>query len=128
MRCSHAVRAVLVLALWAAAPGCTTIGGRSTDPGKVTWVLGALETRIEASVHDVHDAAEEVLGDMGLRIESSAATIVDARIVARTAQDKKLVIEVEGLQDKTCALSIKGGTFGDKELSQQVYERILKEL
>jgi hypothetical protein len=53
---------------------------------------------------------------------------VDARIVAHTAQDKRLTIELEGLRDGTTVISIKGGTFGDKKLSQQVYERILGEL
>jgi hypothetical protein len=98
------------------------------EPGEVTYVMGAMETRIEDSIEDIHEAAEEVLGDMGLRIDSSVCTQLDARIVAYTAQDKKLSIELEDLGDGTCVISIHGGTFGDKKLSERVYERILTEL
>lgn len=128
MRCPNAVRLVALLALCAAGTGCTTIGGRSVEPGTVTYVLGAFETRIEDSVTNIHAAAEAVLEDMGLRIDSSACTEIDARIVAHTAQDRKLGIDLEGLRDGTTVISIRGGTFGDKKLSQQVYERILTEL
>lgn len=128
MKCSHAVRIVALLALCTAGTGCATIGGRSVEPGRITYVLGALETRIEAPVERIHAAAAEVLEDMGLRVESSACSAVDARIVAYTAQDKKLSIDLEGLRDGTCVVSIRGGTFGDKKLSQSVYEQILDEL
>jgi hypothetical protein len=125
---SHAVRALALLALCGAGAGCTTIGARSAEPGEVTHVLGSLQVRVEASVQRVHEAAETVVEDLGLRIESSAATLVDARIVAFTAQDKKLAIDLEGLADETCLISIRGGTFGDRKLSQQIYERIQAEL
>jgi hypothetical protein len=125
---SHAVRAVALLVLCSAGAGCTTIGARSAEPGKVTQVMGALEVRVEASVQRVHEAAESALEELGLRVDSSAVTLIDARIVAFTAQEKKLSIDLEGLADETCLISIRGGTFGDKKLSQQVYEGILDEL
>ena len=128
MKHPNTVRLVALLVLCGAVTGCTTIGGRSVEPGTVTYVLGAFETRIEAPVKKVHAAAEEVLGDMSLRVESSSVTHVDARIVAHTAQEKRLTIDLEGLRDGTTVISIKGGAFGDKKLSQQVYERILGEL
>lgn len=125
MRSPSTLRLAALLAVLAVGPGCHTIGGRSVEPGTVTYVMGAFETRIEASVEDVHAAVEEVLEDMSLRVESSAVTHLDARVVAHTAQDKRLAIDLMGLRDGTTVISIRGGTLGDKKLSRQVYERVL---
>ena len=92
-------------------------------PDGTAFSLATLDGTIHGSPKQVVEAAESVLRDMDLHVVSSAASGVDGKLVARSALDKPIHIEVRKVDDATSKLAIRIGTFGDAELSREIYRK-----
>ena len=53
---------------------------------------------------------------------------LDAVILGRTATEKKVTVNSKAESDKLSTISIRVGTFGDKDLSQLIFDTIKKNL
>ena len=117
----------LVLGGLSALPACEVVRGSPSLDG-TTYVLGGLEGLVRGTPKRVTEAAESVVQDEDLHVLSSAASGVDGKVVARTALDTKVEIQVERRDEETCKLSIRVGTLGDRELSRRIFEKIKAKL
>ena len=114
--------ATLGLAAFTLLPGCESLRA-SPGPDGTAFSLATLDGIVRGTPKQVVEAAEEVLEEMDLKVVTSAASGVDGKLVARSALDKPINIEVKKMDDSTSKVSIRVGTFGDSELSREIYRK-----
>jgi hypothetical protein len=121
---SRIVFAALVLAL-AAIPstGCIVAAAGAGAAG-AAYVMGSLDASLPANPEKIVEASKGVLKDSDIHVLESDATSIDGTVVGRTALDRKIEITVKRVDDKQSKISIRVGTFGDRDVSQDLLDRI----
>ena len=114
---------VLVAALGGAS-GCLVVAAAAGTGMSVVYFKGEFKARLPAQPQAVSSAASAVLRDMKMHILSEDSTEIDARLVARTANDKKVTLTINSESDGISKLSIRVGMFGDEYLSRTIYDKI----
>ena len=102
------------------------IGACTTSTPGVTNVGGTYRQLYASTPGKVIKAAEDVLTEMKLIMISSEATDVDGRLVARTAEDRKVEITVVAQSEDVCRVSVRAG--GDEETSVTILDKIRENL
>lgn len=127
-----ALRRLALVVLLAAAPvaltGCVAVVAAGGAAGTVAWMRGALETNVEGSAERVATAAQRAVADLGFASVSQTTDATGGEIVARTAKDERIRIELTRITDSSTKVSIRVGTFGDQAISQQVLDAIKRRL
>jgi len=106
--------------------GCLAVAVGAGAGGTVAYLAGDLETDEPYDIDTVFAAAEKALADLELRMlkHRTARDALSARLVARDAGDKQVVIKLKSTTTDSTHLSVRVGTFGDDTKSQLIYERI----
>lgn len=117
-----------ILTLTATALFLNTLVGCSTIVPGATYNLTTLEAMIPATPEEITHAAQAVVEDMSLILVSADATGLDGLVVARTAQRKRVTIDIKRQTDKVSHVKIRVGTLGDQATSVMILERIQDEL
>ena len=108
-------------------PGCWMVAAGAGAAAGVVYTAGALEAHLDGTSEEVVAAAEQSLRDLGLTIESAAASTFDGKVVARTADDSRVTVTVEANSAAQCALSkvtIRYGILGDESKSRVILSGI----
>jgi hypothetical protein len=103
--------------------GCVVVAAGAGAAG-TAYVMGSLDSSVPGSPEKVVEASESVLKETDIHVVSKDATGIDGTVVGKTALDKKIEITVKRQDEKTSAISIRVGTWGDRELSQELFEKI----
>jgi hypothetical protein len=101
--------------------GCAT----SPEPG-VTAQWGRLETTVQAQPEEVAEASREVFRDMELFVISSQATRLNGQVIARSAQDKRVTVDLQNVGEGT-KISLRGAggwPLQEKGLGLELLRRI----
>jgi hypothetical protein len=117
--------ASLALALGAATSlsGCLVAAAGAGAAG-TAYVMGSLDGTVPGTPEKVVEASESVFKDKEVHILSKDATGLDGTIIAKTALDKRIEVTVKRQDEKTSTISIRVGTFGNQELSRELFEKI----
>jgi len=107
--------------------GCVAVVAAAGAGAGVAWVRGAVETNLEGDVEKVYRASLKAIADLQLAKVSEQASAIDAKIVARTALDKRVEIKLEKAGNGT-KISIRVGLVGDQSLSLSILDRIKSHL
>lgn len=107
--------------------GCSGFRAKPGVDG-TAYSLFHLDVMVSADPKKIVAAAEAVLGEMDIDIESSVASGVDGRVIAKTALERRIEIVVERQDAETSKYSILIGSFGDEALSREIHERIKAKL
>ena len=110
-------------ALLASQSGCL-VAAAGAGAGTVAYIRGDSDATVAAGPEAVTEAAEAAVAEMKLTVVSSTASTVDGKVVARTANDAKLVVVVKSTGNDVSKVSVRVGNFGDEGLQQQVLEKI----
>lgn len=108
--------------------GCVAIAAGAGAGGTVAYIRGDLEATLEADVNRATTASEAAIKELGFALVKRAVDTTGGEVIARTAQDKKVSIELERASEKVTNVRIRVGTFGDEERSQLILETIQQEL
>lgn len=108
--------------------GCLIAAAAAGTGATVAYVKGDLETSLPADPKAVTDAAERACKTLDLVIISRQSSAVDGKVIARTARDVKLTIDITGQSEKLSKVSIRAGVFGNDALQSNVLYEIKKEL
>ena len=113
------------LALGAASglPGCLVAAAGAGAAGAV-YVMGSLDGSLPATPQRIVEATNDVLAESDIHVLSSDATCIDGTVVGRTALDKRVEITVKKVDEKNSRISIRIGTFGDHDISRDLFDRI----
>jgi hypothetical protein len=96
--------------------------------GTVAYIRGELDASLAGKVEAVDTATNTALQQLQFAKISEGKSTVDASIVARTGQDKKIEIKLDRTADNLTRVRIRVGTFGDEALSRLTLDKIKSNL
>lgn len=111
--------AVLVLSL--VAIGCTTTVMNPGTDSSATYRFGRLTAQEDRDITAVYQAAEAAMTDLGLSIVQKVKDDLEAKIVARDAQDKKIIVELISLTKTTTEVKVR---VGSPEKARRIHQTI----
>ena len=123
---SRAVCVCLVLAL-AGLPGClavAVVGGAAAGAGVVYWIEGALRTTLGHPIRQVHDATVETLKNIGVGIVADKTEAFNGEIESALRGGSDVRINLKAVSSTATEITIRVGTFGDRNQSDMVLHAI----
>ncbi|MDP6636921.1 MAG: DUF3568 family protein [Phycisphaerae bacterium] len=107
--------------------GCL-LAAAGAGAGGVFYAKGDLEATLAATPSEIASATEKAFAELKIIKTSAASSNLDAEILGRSATDKKITVTSKAQGEKISAISIRVGTFGDKGLSQLIFDKIKRNL
>lgn len=104
------------------------VGCSSPQNGVSVGMTGKLNAFVDAMPPQVVAAAGEVAKDMELTVESTTSSQLGGRLVAKKYDGTSIKINVDRYGDNISAVTIKVGTWGDKNLSLEYFNAIKAKL
>jgi hypothetical protein len=99
--------------------------GCATDKPGVTDTMGRYDQVINAPTPRATQAATDVLeSDYKFKILSTAYSEIDGKVEAQSAQDMKIWVWVQKIDDNSCTVSVRVGDMGDQKLSMEILGKI----
>ncbi len=118
--------AILTLSAILLTSGCLVAAAGAA--GGVLYAKGDLESTLSATPARIAAATEKAFTEMKIAKTSAVSSDLDAQVIGRSATDKKITVTSKAKGDKISSISIRVGTFGDKDLSQVLFDKIKKNL
>ncbi len=101
--------------------GCKTTIIDPNTKQKATYQMGKLTTEEPYDLTSVYDATEKAVSELGLNVVSRVKDRLQAEIVARDAQDKKLTIKLLSLAKDRTEIKVDASPM---EKAQRIFESI----
>lgn len=108
--------------------GCVAVAVGAAAAGTVAYVRGQLEASLEGSYTNTVRAADRALADLKFTKVSEKGDALKTTLVARTAADKKIEIDVIKVSDSVTKVQIRVGVFGDEAMSLTILGKIKEHL
>ena len=104
--------------------GCVAVVAAGAAGTGVAWYKGRLEANVNADIDDTFKASQKALTQLEFAKIKDHKSAVDAELVARTALDKRVEIQLTRVTSGTTKIEIRVGVFGDESLSMLILEKI----
>jgi hypothetical protein len=114
----------LLVGLLGTAGGCFLLAAGAATGAGVAYAKGDIERIVNADSARVVAAAQKALGDLGFSDVHVEDKEDGQRVAARTSNDKEIHLFVAPRGDNVSKIWVRVGTFGEKGLSESIYERI----
>lgn len=111
----------LLLATVAMGTGCTTTVINPGTDSSAMYRLGQLTAQEDKDIGAVYAAAEAAVDELGLSIIQKFKDELEANIVARDAQDQKIVIQLVSLTKSATEVKVK---VGSPDKAGRIYQTI----
>ncbi len=108
--------AVILLGL-----GCKTTIIDPDSENRATYQMGKLSLEETKGIDAVYAATEKAMSDLGLKVVQRTKDALQAEVVARDAQDKKVIVKLLSVTKDTTKVSI---NVSPMEKAQRIYESI----
>ncbi|MEX1017213.1 MAG: DUF3568 family protein [Phycisphaeraceae bacterium] len=108
--------------------GCLAVAAAGAAGAGVAYVRGASQGLVKADPATVIEAGEAVVDGMDMTVISSEADQATGELRGRTATDKAVNISATREGDGVSKVRVRVGTFGDRQLSDELYRRIANRL
>ena len=128
---THLVCLVLLLAgLMVHSTGCLAVAAGAGAAGTVAYMRGDLEVEEPYPIDAVYTASRETMEQLKLSVleGKTQQDALSAVIVARDAEDKRIMIRLKAATEETTKISIRIGTFGDQTKAHRIYNRMRENL
>ena len=96
--------------------------------GAYFYVKGDLKRNYEASIDKTWQAAVKSVEDLGLSTESKQNDAFNGVIKGKMADGKSFTVNVKRLGDNLTEVGVRVGTFGDRERSEVIHDKILSNI
>jgi hypothetical protein len=104
--------------------GCVAVVAAAGAGTGVAWYQGRLEASVDHELDRVFAASQQALKQLGFARIDDKKTGVDARLLSRTALDKRVEITLQKVTDRSTKIMIRVGIFGDETLSMSILDKI----
>ena len=91
-------------------------------------MLKGTQTVLQSDPVTVTAAAKSVADDMQLTVEKNVSSGLDGKVIAKSANRMKLVVQSKAYGPGSTLVTIRAGGFGDSGVQKQVLERIKTKL
>jgi hypothetical protein len=111
--------------------GCAAVligGGAAAGVAGYAYAKGELKGTENAGLDKVWDASLGAMKDLQFAVTSQSKDALSGQLTARTAQDKKVQIDLKALPIGGTEIKIRVGHFGDEALSMVVMDKIKQRL
>ena len=114
--------------------GCSrkwaVIGAAAAAVGTTAYfyVKGDLKRNYEAPMDKAWQAAVKSIEDLGLTTESKQNDAFNGVIKGKMADGKSFTVNVKRLGENLTEVGVRVGTFGDRERSEAIHDKILSNL
>ena len=115
---------VLLVSILILAGGCT----KSIEGSKFNYASGNLSAMLSANVEQSYDASLKACEQLELKVTEKTKDALGAKIATKTSADKAVNIWLKRITDTTTEIVIEVGMVGDKEVSTNLYGKILENL
>jgi hypothetical protein len=92
------------------------------------YVKGDLKRNYEAPIDKTWQAAVKSVEDLGLSTESKQNDAFNGVIKGKMADGKGFTVTVKRLGENLTEVGVRIGTFGNKEISESIHDKILSNL
>ena len=123
----HLLFVTMLVALAALTSGCAVLlvgGAAAAGAGTYAYVSGELRSSEAVAFDKAWSAAQAAMKDMEYAVTEKQKDAASAKLTARGAGDKKIVVSVTKESGTVTKIGIRVGTMGDKTLSCQILEKI----
>jgi hypothetical protein len=120
-------RGLIAVSILSLCGGCAlfVIGGAAAaGAGTYAYVDGELKGSEGVSLTTAYNATLAAMNDFQFAVVSKKSDAATATVIARTASDQKVEITLNKQSATVTEIRIRVGTFGDKDLSEQIREKI----
>jgi Protein of unknown function (DUF3568) len=104
--------------------GCLIAAAAGAAGAGVAYCKGDTEDTIQGTPYEVAAAAEATFVEMGMAVTRNTSSAVDAEVVGRTGQDRKVEVTARSTSSGASAVSVRAGTWGDDSLQARIFDRI----
>lgn len=115
-----------------ASSGCAAVAlvgvGGGAGAGTIAYLRGELKSMEDAPLERTYQAAQKAVKNLEFIVTSEQKDAFSAKLVARSATDKRIEVNLKELSDKLTEVRIRVGTFGDEALSLLILEHLKKHL
>jgi hypothetical protein len=102
--------------------GCTTTVISPGTKTSATYRLGKLTSNVTADINTSYKAAEAAMQELGLNVVQKVKDQLEAKIIARDAQDNKIVVRLVAVTDEMTRLTVDVNSLPK---ARRIYEAIL---
>lgn len=92
------------------------------------YVKGDLKRNYEAPIDKTWQAAVKSVEDLGLSTESKENDAFNGVIKGKMADGKSFTVTVKRLGENLTEVGVRIGTFGNREISESIHDKILSNL
>jgi len=116
---------VLLLATALVGLGCesTVLGPQGQTAA--TYRLGELKSHVASNIDTTFAATEQAMQNLGLNITQANQNQLDAKVVARGDDDKRIIVELTALTDQATRMNIDAGSL---PRARRIYQAIMDSL
>lgn len=129
MKLKRLLMAAVVLPVAFAANGCALFligAGAAIGAGTVAYVGGELKAADEVRMDRAWSASLDAMEQLEFKVTKSQKDALAGEIIARRADDTRIIIRLKKQTDQVTEIRIRVGTWGDETLSRLIYEKIKK--
>ena len=101
--------------------GCKTTIIDPATQSRATYRMGKLTVEEPRDLHAVYAAAEKAMSDLGLKVVQCFKDQLQAEVVARDAQDKKVLVRLLSITKDTTRVTV---DVSPVEKAQRMYQAI----
>lgn len=98
--------------------------GVAVGAGTVAYTSGELRAADEISMDRSWEASMKAMKDLEFRVTKSQKDALAGEIVARRADDTRIIVRLKSQTQQVTEIRIRVGTFGDEALSRLIYDKI----
>ena len=127
---SITIRAFSVLFIAATCSGCfgVFVAGAAGGAAGAIYVKGRLVENLDASVAALHMASREALNELGLPIIDDSVDNRTGKLRSEYADGKRVWIDIAMESPAATKITVRVGSFGDPARSQDILDRIKRNL
>lgn len=104
--------------------GCIAVAAGAAGAGAVAYIRGELDATVGNSYEAVVRASGQAIEQLQFATIGTRRDALSAKLTARTAQDKKIEIEVTKIGNDLTRIQIRVGVFGDERVSMTILDKI----
>jgi ABC-type Na+ efflux pump permease subunit len=119
---------LMVMAVLPLLSGCVVVLAGAASAGTVAWVEGRLDSPLDANFDRAEQAVNRAVEQLKFVKVNEKKDALNAILIVRTAEDKRVEIKVIRVGDMTSRVQIRVGVFGDKGQSLAILDRIKGDL
>jgi hypothetical protein len=128
LRYPQAILTAILITLVTSMSGCVAVLAGGAAAGTVAYVRGDLVDVVNSDLDRTYRASTRAVGSLQYNLIEESKDTLEARIVARTSGDDRVLITLKSEGDQSTRITIRIGTFGDQGLSLRILDEIKKGL